>query len=151
VSSGETFIGGFMSGLLSRGFLGMRVGYGMYFTTARLFGVDPGRHGGSQLTGTMAGYIEGELMPALSADDNAKVIAELDRVKDFDVAKDQIKMIEVKNAGSWGYGLGRIMIVPVSGRSISIQLRNRVAYDRLVQLTQAFSPDLVRTKPFLSF
>ena len=60
----ETFIGGFMSGLLSRGFLGTRVGYGFYFTTARLFGVDPGSHGGSELTGTMEGYVNGELMPA---------------------------------------------------------------------------------------
>lgn len=146
----ETFIGGFMSGLLSRGFLGARVGYGLYFTTVRLMGVDPGSHGGSELTGAMAGFIEGELMPSLSEDENAKLIAELDRVKDFDLAKDQIKLIELKNAGSYGVGLGRIKIVPLSGSSRSIQLRSRIAYDRLVQLTRAFSPELLRTKPFLS-
>ena len=139
-----------MSGLLSRGFMGMRVGYGLYFTTTRLIGVDPGSHGGSELTGALAGYIDGELMPTLSADENARVIAELDRVKDFALDKDQIQQIELKNAGSYGFGFGRIKIVPMSGSSISIQLRSRTAFDRLVQLTNAFSPQLVRTKPFLS-
>ena len=128
----------------------MRVGYGFYFTTARLIGVDPGSHGGSELTGTMAGYIQGELMPTLSEEENAKVISELDRVKDFDLARDQIKQIELKNAGAWGVGFGRIKIVPLSGSPRSIQLRSRIAYDRLVQLTEAFSPELLKTKPFLS-
>jgi hypothetical protein len=140
----ETFIGGFMSGLLSRGFLGARVGYGFYFTTARVFGVDPGAHGGSQLTGTMAGYIEGQLMPTLSEDENTKLIAELDRVKDFDLTKDQIKRIELKKPGPLGVGLGRISIVPLTGSPRSVQLRSPVAYDRLVQLTQAFSPELLQ-------
>lgn len=146
----ERFIGGFTSGFLARGFLGARVGYGLYFTTGRLIGVDPGSHGGSELTGTMAGYIAGELMPNLPEDENAKVIAELDRVKDFELAKEQIKQIELKNAGSWGVGLGRMTIVPVSGSSRSILLRSRIAYDRLVELTRAFSPELLKTKPFLS-
>ena len=148
--SGETFIGGFMSGFLARGFLGFQVGYGLYFTTARLFGVDPGSHGGSELTGTMAGYIEGELMPKLSEDQNARVIAELDRVKDFDLAKEEIKQIELKSPGFLGIGFGHIKIVPQQGGSRRIVLRSRIAYDRLVQLTQAFSLELLRTKPFLS-
>jgi hypothetical protein len=148
--SGETFIGGFMSGFLARGFLGLQVGYGLYFTTARVFGVDPGRHGGSELTGTMAGYIEGELTPKLSEDENARVIAELDRVKDFDLAKDQVKQIELKSPGSFGIGLGHVRIVSQQGGSRRIVLRNRIAYDRLVELTQAFSPELLKTKPFLS-
>jgi len=141
----ETFIGGFMSGLLSRGFLGTRVGYGFYFTTARIFGVDPGAQGGSELTGTIAGYIDGQLMPSLSADENTKLIGELERVKDFELAKDQVKRIELKKPGSYGIGFGRITVVPDTGRSISIQLRHRVAYDRLMQLTKAFSPELVAT------
>jgi hypothetical protein len=138
----ENFIGGFMSGFLSRGFLGTRVGYGLYFTDARLFGVDPGGHGGSALTGTMAGYIDGKLMPELSSEENAKIIDELDRVKDFALAKDQIRRIELKKPGPWGIGFGRIRIEPLSGSSISIQLRHSIAYDRLVQLRLAFSPEM---------
>ena len=140
----ETFIGGFMSGFLSRGLLGSRVGYGFYFTTVRVFGVDPGAHGGSELTGAMAGYIEGQLMPSLSDDENAKVISELERVKDFDLSKEQIKAIELKKPGLLRLGLGRVSIVPINGKTLSIQLRHPIAYDRLVQLTQAFSPDLVQ-------
>jgi hypothetical protein len=146
----ETFIGGFMSGFLSRGFLGARDGYGLYFTTARLIGVDPGAHGGSELTGAMAGYIDGQLMPTLSEDENTKLIGELDRVKDFDLARGQIKQIELKKPGSWGVGFGRIRIVPLTESPRSIQLRSLIAYDRLVQLTEAFSPELVRKRPFLS-
>ena len=140
-----------MSGLLSRGFLGTRVGYGFYFTTVRLFGVDPSSHGGSELTGTMAGYVDGQLMPSLSADENEKLIGRLERIKDFELAKDQIKEIVIKRPGSYGIGLGRIKIVPVSGSPRSIQLRHPIAFDRLVQLAQAFSPELVRTRPFLAF
>jgi hypothetical protein len=139
----ETFIGGFMSGLLSRGFLGLRVGYGFYFTTARIFGVDPGSHGGSELTGAMGGFIDGQLMPSLGADENEKLIDQLERVKDFELAKNQIKRIELKKPGSYGFGFGRITVVPDAGRSISIQLRHPVVYDRLVQLIKAFGPDLV--------
>ena len=140
----EAFIGGFLSGLLSRGFLGTRVGYGFYFTTARLFGVDPGSHGGSELTGTMGGFIDGQLMPSLSDDETEKLIDRLERVKDFELAKDQIKRIELKRPGSYGFGFGRITVVPETGRPISIQLRHPVVYDRLVQLTQAFGPELLR-------
>lgn len=141
----ETFIGGFMSGLLSRGFLGSRVGYGFYFTTARVFGVDPAAHGGSQLTGTMAGYIDGQLMPSLSSDENARILGELARVKDFEQAKEQIKAIELKKPGPLGIGFGRVSIVPINGQAITVQLRHPVAYDRLVLLAQAFGPELVRT------
>src|SRR5437870_13894281 len=95
----ETFIGGFMSGFLSRGFLGARVGYGLYFTTTRLFGVDLGAHGGSELTGAMAGYIDGQLMPTLADDENARLIAEVEMVNGFDLASDQIKQIVIKRPG----------------------------------------------------
>ncbi len=140
----ETFVGGFMSGFLSRGLLGSRVGYGFYFTTVRVFGVDPGAHGGSELTGAMAGYIEGQLMPSLSDDENARVIGELERVKDFELAKEQIQAINLKKPGRLRIGFGRVSIVPIKGKTLSIQLRHPIAYDRLVQLTQAFSPDLVQ-------
>jgi hypothetical protein len=140
----ETFVGGFMSGFLSRGLLGSRVGYGFYFTTIRVFGVDPGAHGGSELTGAMAGYIEGQLMPSLSDDENARVIGELERVKDFELAKEQIQAIKLKKPGRLRIGFGRVSVVPINGKTLSIQLRHPIAYDRLVQLTQAFSPDLVQ-------
>lgn len=130
-----------MSGFLATGWLYTRIGYGLYFTTSRLFGVNPGAHGGSELAGTLAGYIEGQLMPTLAPKDNAEVIDELDRVKDFQLAKDQIRRIELKKPGL--FGLGRMNVVPVTQRSISIQLRHPIAYDRLFQLTQAFGPELL--------
>ncbi len=137
-SMGETFIGGFAGGFLEKGF---RVGYGLYFTTARLIGIDLGSHGGGALGGTLAGFIKGELMPNLSPEESAKVIDDLDRIKEFDIGKDQIRRIELKKPG---LAVGHMKITPNQGDSITIKLRHRTAYDRLQQLTQAFSPEVVR-------
>jgi hypothetical protein len=135
---GETFIGGFAGGFLEKGF---HVGYGLYFTSARLIGIDLGSHGGGALGGTLAGFIGDELMPNLSPEESAKVIEDLDRMKDFDIRKDQIRRIDLKKPV---LGIGHMTITPNQGGSITIKLRHRTAYDRLMQLIQAFSPDLVR-------
>lgn len=135
------FLGGFMSGFLARGLSPSRIGYGLYFTTTRLFGVDPGSHGGSAFSGTLAGYIEGQLMPSLSSEESARVIAELDRVKDFEMGRDSIRSIEIKKPGR--LTSGHVKITPNDGSSFKITLRHRIAYDRLVTLTQAFKPEIV--------
>jgi hypothetical protein len=137
----EVFLGGFMSGFLARGFTPSRIGYGLYFTTTRLFGIDPGSHGGSALSGTLAGYIEGQLMPNLAPEESARVIAELDQVKDFNLRKEQIQSIEIKKPGRLTFG--HIKITPNDGDSVKITLRHRIAYDRLMTLTHAFSPEIV--------
>jgi len=139
----EVFIGGFASGFMGQGFMGMRVGYGLYFTTARLFGVSAASWSGGSLGGAVAGLIEGELMPALTPEQSRTVISELERERQYELAKDQVRRIELKKPGWWGMGLGRATIQPVQGPSISYTLRNVIAYDRLVQLTQAFAPELV--------
>jgi len=139
----ETFIGGFASGFMGQGFMGMRVGYGLYFTTTRLFGVYAASWSGGSLGGPVAGLIEGELMPVLTPEQSTTVISELERAKQFELAKGQVRRIELKKPGLWGMGLGRARIKPVEGPSISYTLRNVIAYDRLVQLTQAFGPELV--------
>lgn len=135
---GESFIGGFASGFLARGF---HIGYGVYFTTRRLIGVDVGKNGGGALGGTMAGFIEGQLMPILPTTENEKVIGMLDGMKEFDMLKERIRRIELHKVGL--LGSGHLVIVPNSGDSIKISLRHRMAYDRLVTLTHAFGPELV--------
>jgi len=57
----EMFLGGFAGGFFTRGLT--HIGYGIYFTTSRLIGVDLGANGGGALAGTLAGFIHGELMP----------------------------------------------------------------------------------------
>ena len=135
----EMFLGGFASGFLARGLT--RVGYGLYFTTTRLIGIDVGRNGGGALGGTLAGFIHGELMPKLSSEESDKTIADLIRMEDFEMGKDQISRIELKKPGM--FGSGHIVITPRQGKPEKISLRHRTAYDRLVTLTQAFSPEIV--------
>lgn len=137
----ESFLGGFMSGFLARGFTPSKIRYGLYFTTTRLFGIDPGKNGGSTFTGTLAGYVEGQLMPNLSQEESAKVIANLDRVKDFAMGKEQIQSIELKRPGL--LSSGHIVIHSNNGASVKIALRHKIAYDRLMQITTVFSPGIV--------
>ena len=136
--NGERLLGRFASGFLARGF---HIGYGIYFTTNRLIAIDLGSGGGGALGGTLAGFIEGQLMPTLSPEENAEVIGQLEGMKEFDIAKDQISRIEIKKPGL--LGTGHIVITPSNGKPVKITLRNRIAYDRLIQLTRAFSPEIV--------
>ena len=147
----EAFIGGFTSGFLAQGFMGIRAGYGLYFTSTRLFGVYVAKWTGGSLGGTTGGLIQGELLPSLTPEQTTTVINELERAKDYEFAKNEIRSIVLKKPGPAGMGLGKATIEPLQGRSISYVLRSPIAYDRLVQLTQAFSPELLRLKPFLSF
>jgi len=41
-------------------------------------------------------FIHGELMPLLSPEESAKTIADLERMKEFEIEKDQISRIELK-------------------------------------------------------
>ncbi len=139
--SDEMFLGGFASGFLARSIT--RIGYGLYFTTTRLIGIDLGKNGAGALGGTLAGFIKGQLMPKLSPEENAQTIMDLDRMKDFDFEKDQISRIEIKKPGL--LGSGHFIIHPNDGNTVKITLRHRIAYDRVMQLTQAFSPEIVST------
>lgn len=135
---GESFLGGFAGGFLARGFT--RIGYGLYFTTLRVIGVDLGSHGGGAI-GTMAGFIEGQLMPQLSQEESSRTINWLDGMKEFDMAKDQIQQVELKKPGT--FSSGHIIFKRVNGQSEKIILRHRTAYDRLCTLMKAFSPGLI--------
>ena len=135
MATGEMFLGGFASGFLAKGF---HIGYGLYFTTNRVIGIDLGSGGGGALGGTMAGFIDGQLMPTVSPEESDKVIGQLEGMKEF---KDQISRIEVKKPGL--LGSGHITITPSNGKPVKITLRHRIAYDRIMQLTRAFSPELV--------
>src|SRR2546422_9112094 len=104
----EMFLGGFAGGFLARGLT--HIGYGIYFTTSRLIGVDLGANGGGALGGTLAGFIQGELMPKVSSDESAKTITDLERLREFEIEKDQIRRIELKKPGL--LATGHIVITP---------------------------------------
>ena len=141
MGNSESFLGGFASGFLARGLT--HIGYGIYFTTGRLIGIDLGANGGGALGGTLAGFIHGELMPQLSPEESAMTIMDLERMKEFEMEKNQISRIELKKPGL--FGTGHIVITPKEGKTEKIILRHRTAYDRLMTLTQAFSPELVKS------
>jgi len=75
MEQGEQFLGGFAGGFLAKG---GTVGYGLYASSKRLIGVNVVKVGArSFLGGQMAGFVNGQLIPTVSADESARVIAEL--------------------------------------------------------------------------
>lgn len=135
----ERFLGGFAGGFLAKG---ATVGYGLYATTTRLIGVNVVKVGArSFLGGQMAGLVQGELIPSLSADQSTRVIAELDEKKEFDLRKDQISRIELKSPGL--LGLGHMVVTAGPQQETKIGLRHKVAFQRLRDLMHVFYPEVV--------
>jgi hypothetical protein len=141
----ENFIGGFCSGFMGQGFMGLRVGYGLYFTTARLFGVYAATWSGGSLSGPTGGLIKGQLMPALSPEETATVIGELERARQYELAKAQVRSIELSKGGPLMLWLGHITVQPAERKPVRYALRDPIAFERLSQLTRAFAPELVRS------
>src|SRR3989442_3704421 len=135
----QLLLGGFAGGYLARGLT--HIGYGSYCTTSRLIAGGLGANGGGALGGTLAGFIQGELMPKLSSEESAKTITDLERMREFEIEKNQISRIELKRPGL--LGTGHIVITPKEGKPEKIILRHRIAYDRLMTLTRTFSPEIV--------
>ncbi len=133
----ENFIGGFAGGFLE---MGHHIGYGLYFTTTRILGVDV-PPGGGPLAGMMAGFIKGELMPRLTPEESLQTIAMLETMRDFEIGRDQIRAVDLRRPG---LGTGTLTITPINGGSVVVRLRHRTAFDRLLQLFRAFGPELVR-------
>src|SRR2546425_13376962 len=99
MASDEMFLGGFASGFLAKGF---HIGYGLYFTTIRVVGIDLGSGGGGALGGTMAGFIHGQLMATVSPEESDKGICQLQAMKEVDITKDHISRIEMQKPGCFG-------------------------------------------------
>ena len=68
-----------------------------------MIGIDLGSGTDGALGGTMAGFIDGQLMPTVSPEESDKVIGQLEGMKEFDVIKDQISRINQETGliGHW--------------------------------------------------
>lgn len=135
---GETFLGGFAGGFLSKGLRHSR--YGLYFTTRRVIGISLG-NGPGVLASTLAGLVKGQLMPHLSQEESEKMIMSLEQMKDFEIEKNRINQLLVKKPSLTGSG--RFVIRPNGGEPVKITLKHPIAYERLVELAQAFSPGIL--------
>ncbi len=139
--SEEQFLGGFAGGLLESSGV---IGYGVYATSERIIIVnlkktDP-RH---FLGGVMAGFVKGDLMPKLGADENLSVLQELNEKKELDISKPNISRIRLKGP-NW-YGKGEIVITSKDGQEVKVATRAKVALERLKQLMSVFYPEILVT------
>ena len=144
-SGGERYLGGFMSpNLHLRGRGVSSMGYGVYVTDRRIFGVNTirGLFAGLAFVG---GVVGAAFAVAGAGDDSAKAIAELEQKKDFDVRKEDVGGIEVRRPR--GIRVGYLDIRQTSGQVIRVTIADKPEFEQLRGLMQAFAADRMTADP----
>lgn len=112
--------------------------YGVYATSRRIIGVG-GRGMAMALGGVLGGAVgavAGSMIAGQKNIDQAKVLEELERKKDFEIAAADISTIELKKFKP--FRSGHLLIIPKSGDRIEIKLSRGKIHDELKELMQAF-------------
>jgi hypothetical protein len=140
----EKYLDGITSKWLARGLIR---GYAIYATTKRLIGVSKRKQV------LEAGFLPGVIKVSrdakkekseLEGDQSMQVIKDLLKSKDFEAKKSDIKLISLKKPGA--FKQGRVKILLNSGEEIEIKLGSRAVFERVGEIMQSFSPDLVQVE-----
>jgi hypothetical protein len=138
----EEYIGGVASPFLVTG--RMR-GYELHATTTRLIGVKNRKIGAKWLAGAAAGGAVGALVgQRLTREQSQKEIEDLLTKKDFEINKEMISAIELKQAGL--FISGHIMIIPKVGDTFKIKIGEKKTYQLTLDLIRKFYPEVLKTK-----
>jgi len=93
------------------------------------------------------GWVTKTIAPGLVRDTSMKSVAELDANKDYEIYKENIDYIEVKELGVLGFGY--IKIVSKDGgknKEKHISINDRYEYEYLLELLRIFYPEALRVK-----
>lgn len=136
-SAEEVYLGGFTSPNLRKGIFR---GYGVYATSQRIIGVKKraGVIAGAFLGGLVGHYVT----KALSKDESAKQIQELDTKKDFEIYKDQISQIEIKKPGT--LSMGHIKIISKKKEETKIAMAGKKEFENVKGLLKVFHPNALK-------
>jgi len=94
-----------------------------------------------------SGWVTKTIAPGLVRDTSMKNIAELDANKDYEIYKENIDYIEIKEPGVLGFGY--IKIVSKDGgknKEKHISISDRYEYEYLLELLRIFYPEALRVK-----
>lgn len=133
IEPGEKYLGGFYSLQLGLGWgRNQTVGYGIYATNRRLFGVS---HVRPSFEGTMA------LIPQnLPDEDNNRIISELARLKQLEVGTDRVAKIDLE-IPKGVFRTGHLEIILGTGERVDIRVGRKRPGEQLRDLLQIFAPN----------
>jgi PAS domain S-box-containing protein len=116
-------------------------GYGVYATDKRLLVVHNPELDASKGEGVQFGEFIIEELFGANVDMRPRSIADLDKIKVFEVWRNDIKSIEMKTPRLFA---GFLVIRTVSGGSYRIYVDHKKAFDHLEQLLNLFYPNVIR-------
>ena len=116
-------------------------GYGVYATDKRLMVVHNPELDASRNEGVQFGEFIIEELFGTNVDMRPRSIADLDKIKVFEVWRNDIKSIEMKTPRLLA---GFLVIRTVSGASYRIYIDHKKAFDHLEQLLNLFYPNVIR-------
>ena len=116
-------------------------GYGVYATDKRLMVVHNPELDASRNEGVQFGEFIIEELFGTNVDTRPRSIADLDKIKVFEVWRNDIKSIEMKTPR---FLAGFLIISTVSGGSYRIYVDHKKAFDHLEQLLNLFYPNVIR-------
>ena len=153
----EKYLGGFVSyDLLMKKKIGYKRGFGIYATDKRIIVVKssksfyaviaPALVGSVLVGGVIGAIVANKLGYKLDRDENVKAIKELDENKDFEIIKEQISTIEIKNPRMrFGMGhSGHLTIKSKSGETLDINITGDKEFEMTLELMQVFFPEAVK-------
>jgi hypothetical protein len=135
VGPDERYLGGFYSLRLSTGYgRGVRLGFGVYATNKRLFGIAQYK---PSFTKTVP------LIPSnLSREMNNLIIKEILQTKSFEIPADEILKIELKIPAGLFRG-GHLQIHRIDGQLLTINVGRKQPGEQLRNVLEAFDPQIL--------
>jgi spore coat polysaccharide biosynthesis protein SpsF (cytidylyltransferase family) len=140
---GERLIGGVASIWLRR--KRWKPGYGIYATDRRLIGVKTSKGYRALLVTTAltkSSKYAIQRAEEVSRSESDKTLREVEKNKDFEIAKEQISRIEITRPS--GFKVGHLRIIPKSGSEIDIHVGADEDFESIGDLMKAFLPEATK-------
>jgi hypothetical protein len=134
----ERYLGGLSSSKLSKGPLG----YGIYVTNKRLFGVRNWKAFASYMGAALLSPAMGLVILNQPSDEGARTIQKLEQEKDFVLIKEEISKLEILKPGFITNGY--LKITQKSGKYVKIRFHGRSEFEMIKDLMNAFNSEAVK-------
>ncbi len=131
--AGEICLGGFASANLKKGLM---KGYGVYITNRRIIGVKKRK---LALPSMLLGGVAAWAMEKMTEGERIRLVEELDRDKDFEIYKEDVRAIELKKPSL--LRRGHLRIISTSGEETKIMILNKKAFEALREMMSVFKPE----------
>ena len=134
----ERYLGGLSSARSSKG----PVGYGVFVTSTRLFGVRNWKALGRLMAAAVLSPVAGAIELSRSADEGVKAIEQLEKDNDFVIARTEIASLELCKPGFITNGF--LLVTNKSGKRIKIRFSGKKEFETIADLMKTFYPEAIK-------